>query len=132
MDAGPEPRDVDRCLDRLGVRDVPLLVLTHFHADHVDGVAGVFEGRVVRAVETSRLLDPPGGVAEVDDASRAAGLVPAPATYGETRAVGAATVQVLWPPAGHTGARPRRRVDRQRGQRGAAGGGRGAPAAAHR
>ena len=98
VDAGPEPRAVDRCLDRLGVREVPLLVLTHFHADHVDGIAGVFAGRSVGAVATTRLLDPPGGVAEVDDAARAAGLVPQPATYGETTAVGAATIQVLWPP----------------------------------
>ena len=37
VDAGPEPRLVDRCLDRLGVERVPLLVLTHPHADHVDG-----------------------------------------------------------------------------------------------
>lgn len=98
VDAGPEPRAVDQCLDRLRVTDVPLLVLTHFHADHVDGIAGVFEGREVHAVQTTRLLDPPGGVVEVDDESRAAGLVPQPATYGETTAIGAATVQVLWPP----------------------------------
>ena len=29
VDAGPEPRPVDRCLDRLGVETVPLLVLSH-------------------------------------------------------------------------------------------------------
>ena len=40
VDAGPDPRAVDACLRRLGVERVPLLVLTHFHADHVDGVAG--------------------------------------------------------------------------------------------
>ena len=38
VDAGPDPTAVDACLDGLGVRSVPLLVLTHFHADHVDGV----------------------------------------------------------------------------------------------
>ena len=37
VDAGPDPALVDRCLDRLGIEQVPLLVLTHFHADHVDG-----------------------------------------------------------------------------------------------
>ena len=36
----PRPALVDRCLDRLDVEQVPLLVLTHFHADHVDGLAG--------------------------------------------------------------------------------------------
>jgi competence protein ComEC len=89
---------VDRCLDRLGVDAVPLLVLTHFHADHVDGIAGVFAGRRVGAVETTRLLDPPGGVREVDEAASAAGLTPAPATYAATFAVGPMTLQVLWPP----------------------------------
>ncbi len=60
---------------------VPLLVLTHFHADHVDGIGGVFAGRRVGAVETTRLLDPPGGVREVDEAASGAGLTAAPATY---------------------------------------------------
>ena len=43
VDAGPDPRAVDGCLRRLGVDRVPLLVLTHFHADHVDGLAGVLD-----------------------------------------------------------------------------------------
>src|SRR5262249_44975471 len=33
VDAGPDARLVARCLDDLGVRSVPLVVLTHFHAD---------------------------------------------------------------------------------------------------
>ncbi|RZQ60413.1 ComEC/Rec2 family competence protein [Amycolatopsis suaedae] len=50
VDAGPEPGPVDRCLDRLGVDRVPLLVLSHLHADHVGGLSSVFEGRTVGAV----------------------------------------------------------------------------------
>ena len=45
VDAGPDPRPMDRCLDGLGVHGVPLVVLTHFHADHVDGLPGVLDGR---------------------------------------------------------------------------------------
>jgi competence protein ComEC len=97
VDAGPEPRAVDRCLDRLGVREVPLLVLTHFHADHVDGIDGVFAGRRVGAVQTTRLLDPPGGVSEVEDAARSSDVDPEAVTYGATYAVGTVTLQVLWP-----------------------------------
>ena len=78
VDAGPDPALVDRCLDRLGVERVPLLVLTHPHADHVDGTAGVVEGREVGEVETH------------DDTA-----------YGVARTVGEATLQVLWPPPGH-------------------------------
>jgi competence protein ComEC len=99
VDAGPDPRAVDRCLDRLGVRQVPLLVLTHFHADHVDGIGGVFAGRQVGEVRTTRLLDPPGGVAEVEGVSRSAGLAPVAATYGAASAVGPLTLQVLGPRA---------------------------------
>jgi len=97
VDAGPVPRTVDRCLDRLGVDTVPLLVLTHFHADHVDGIAGVLSGRRVGAVETTRLLDPPQGVQKVDDAASAAGLAATPAPYAATTSIGPITLQVLWP-----------------------------------
>ena len=77
---------------------MPILVLTHFHADHVDGVTGVVRGRRVGAVVTTRLLDPPGGVREVDEAASAAGLAVAPATYAAASVVGPITMQVLWPP----------------------------------
>jgi competence protein ComEC len=99
VDAGPDPRAVDDCLRRLDVTRVPLVVLTHFHADHVDGLAGVVRGRAVGAIETTRLADPPEGVAEVEAVSRSAGLVPSPAAYGVTRTVGDVTFQVLWPTA---------------------------------
>jgi competence protein ComEC len=99
VDAGPEPRDVDRCLDRLGIRVVPLLVLTHFHADHVDGIAGVVAGRSVGTLVTTRLLDPPQGVAVVEREARSRGLVSLPAAYGAAETYGAATLQVVWPPS---------------------------------
>ena len=59
----------------------------------------MFAGRRVGAVETTRLLDPPGGVSEVDETAQGAGLVPAPAPYGAAIAVGPVTLQVLWPPS---------------------------------
>lgn len=95
VDAGPDPDAVDECLRRLGVRQVPLLVLTHFHADHIDGLAGVLDDRDVGAVLTTRVEDPPSGAAEV------AGLTEAtPAPFAATATYGAATVQVLWPRPG--------------------------------
>ncbi|HCB04577.1 MAG TPA: competence protein ComEC [Nocardioides bacterium] len=97
IDTGPDPRAVDRCLDRLHVEQVPLLMLTHFHADHVDGIGGVFDGREVTAVQTTRLLDPPGGVQEVDEVTAAAGVPASPVTYGASYTIGALTLQVLWP-----------------------------------
>ncbi|OIV35397.1 hypothetical protein BIV57_21810, partial [Mangrovactinospora gilvigrisea] len=65
VDAGPDPAPVDRCLRRLGVRRIPLLVLTHFHADHVGGVPGVLRGRRVGEIEVSPVDEPAGGGARV-------------------------------------------------------------------
>ncbi len=98
VDAGPDPAAVDDCLHRLDVTSVPLLVLTHFHADHVDGLAGVLDGRRVGALETTRLLDPPQGVTLVDRLAAGAGLAPTPTPYGVTRTVGDVTLQAVWPP----------------------------------
>ncbi len=100
VDAGPDAALVDDCLRRLGIEEVPLLVLTHFHADHVDGLAGVVDGRRVGAVLTTRVLDPPGGAEEVAALARAHGLATGPASYAATATYGAVTLQVLWPRPG--------------------------------
>lgn len=57
VDTGPDPRLLDGCLDDSGVDDVPLLVLTHFHADHVDGIDGLRDRHVAEALVTT--LDEP-------------------------------------------------------------------------
>lgn len=98
VDAGPDPAAIDACLDRLEVEAVPLVVLTHFHADHVDGLSGVLDGRRVGAVETTGLLDPASGVEEVTRALP--GTTPVPAAYGLTRRVGDVTLQTVWPRPG--------------------------------
>ncbi|WP_435742107.1 ComEC/Rec2 family competence protein [Nocardioides sp. SYSU DS0663] len=102
VDTGPDPAAVDRCLDDLDVERVPLVVLTHFHADHVDGLAGVLTGRTVDAVESTPVLDPSAGVAGVRTALAGTGLHVRAAPYGSARRIGAVTLQVLWPPPGLT------------------------------
>ena len=97
VDAGPDPAAVDRCLDALEVQHLPLVVLTHFHADHVDGLAGALHGREVGRVEGSPLADPPQGV---DVVRRALGAAAAVAPYGEPRRVGQVLLQPVWPPPG--------------------------------
>jgi competence protein ComEC len=99
IDAGPDPTLVDGCLARLDVDRVPLVVLTHFHADHVDGIDGVLDGREVGAIETTRLQDPPEGVEVVIEAAAEAGIPLSAAELGRTRTIGDVTFQVLWPRA---------------------------------
>jgi competence protein ComEC len=95
VDAGPDPDLVDRCLDRLGVSEVPLLVLTHFHADHVGGLPGVLEGRTVGQVLVTPLRAP---APQVDQVARwTSGLVVNEARPGQTGGWGTVTWQVLWP-----------------------------------
>ncbi|MFD0729959.1 ComEC/Rec2 family competence protein [Planotetraspora mira] len=63
IDTGPEPGPVDRCLRDLDVRQVPLMVLTHPHLDHVGGLEGAMRGRAVGAALVS-----PGRVPERESA----------------------------------------------------------------
>ncbi|MFN2540392.1 MAG: DNA polymerase III subunit delta [Mycobacteriales bacterium] len=58
IDNGPDPGKIDRCLRQLGIKRVPLLLLTHLHADHVEGVPGLLDGRQVGEVEIGPLDEP--------------------------------------------------------------------------
>lgn len=57
IDTGKEPELIDTCLDRLGVKRIDLLVLTHFDADHVAGLAGALRGRSVESALISPFRD---------------------------------------------------------------------------
>ncbi|MEU1484412.1 ComEC/Rec2 family competence protein [Streptomyces sp. NPDC005752] len=106
VDTGPEPRLVDRCLRDLGISRVPLLLLTHFHADHVRGLPGVLEGREVGTIQTTTLDEPPEQAAFVKRTAAAAHVPMARAVPGERRRAGPLDWQVLWPAAGVPGAAP--------------------------
>ena len=98
-DTGEEPELIDDCLGRLGVRDVPLLVLSHDHADHVDGTPGVLRQRRVHAAlapegfadsATGRLL-------------KEEGIDLLAAERGQSLRVGPWLLRVLWPEPGYAG-----------------------------
>ena len=97
VDAGPDPEAVDGCLSRLHVEVLDAVVLTHFHADHVDGLPGVLHGRVVRQILTSPVLDPAMQVREVQAWAAAAGVPVQPLFPGDQLRWGSVRAVVLWP-----------------------------------
>ena len=58
IDVGPDPIAENKCLRNLGIKEVPLLILSHFHADHVGGLSGLLQSRRVGQVWISNNLEP--------------------------------------------------------------------------
>jgi Predicted hydrolase (metallo-beta-lactamase superfamily) len=94
---GPDPEAIDGCLSRLHVEVVDAVVLTHFHADHAEGLPGVIHGRVVRQIFTSPVLDPAFQVREVQGWAAAAGIPVQPLYPGDQLRWGSVQAAVLWP-----------------------------------
>ncbi|MDC0766240.1 ComEC/Rec2 family competence protein [Streptomyces sp. HD] len=99
VDAGPDPTLVDRCLRTLGITRIPLVVITHYHADHVAGLPGVLRGREVGAIEATGHEEPEDQVEFVRREAAARRIPVTRAAAGEERRTGALSWQVLWPPA---------------------------------
>ncbi|MFG3287465.1 ComEC/Rec2 family competence protein [Streptomyces sp. NPDC048179] len=98
VDAGPDPALVDHCLRELGITRVPLVVLTHFHADHVAGLPGVLRGREVAQIETTGFEEPSDQAGFVRREAAEHGIPVTRAVAGERRRTGPLDWQVLWPP----------------------------------
>ncbi|MFE0818746.1 ComEC/Rec2 family competence protein [Streptomyces sp. NPDC058847] len=98
VDAGPDPALADHCLRSLGITRVPLVVLTHFHADHVAGLPGVLRGRSVGAIETTALEEPADQAESVRRQAAARQIPLRHATAGERRRTGPLSWEVVWPP----------------------------------
>ncbi len=98
VDAGPDPVLADRCLSTLGVTRIPLVVLTHFHADHVAGLPGVLRGRSVGAIETTGFEEPLEQAEFVRREALARHIPLTRAVAGQRRSAGDLDWRVLWPP----------------------------------
>ncbi|MBF6338396.1 ComEC/Rec2 family competence protein [Nocardia abscessus] len=82
IDVGPDPRPMRTCLDRLRISRVPLLILTHPHADHIGGLTGALHGRAVDAIAV--------GIHELDGLAGPEQARPSPAAGGGCGSVPAA------------------------------------------
>ena len=60
IDAGPDVHLISKCLDELEIKIVPLVILTHDHADHVEGLPGVLRHRKVGRIWITPLDEPKG------------------------------------------------------------------------
>ncbi|UON90816.1 ComEC/Rec2 family competence protein [Arthrobacter zhangbolii] len=96
VDTGGEPAAMETCLDRLGVQNVDLLVLTHAHLDHYGGAAGVISGRTVREVGYSTAGA--GLPRDLEDALAGSTAPRTQLTAGMTGSAGDVSWEVLWPP----------------------------------
>nr|WP_225311901.1 ComEC/Rec2 family competence protein [Microbispora cellulosiformans] len=100
VDAGPAPGPANRCLRALGVRQVPLVVLTHPHLDHVGGLPGVLRGRSVGAVVVSPGRVPEGEAGRVSRQLQAARIPEWRAVRGMRWRFGPTEITVLAPEPG--------------------------------
>ena len=95
IDVGPNPVAEDRCLKALGIKEIPLLILSHFHADHVAGLTGAIKNRAVGQVWVSVNSAPLIESAKAQAALKGVEMIKA--VRGMSARVGTLTIRVLWP-----------------------------------
>jgi competence protein ComEC len=97
IDVGPESVAEDKCLKNLGIKEIPLLILSHFHADHVGGLPGLLKGRKVGQVWISNNLEPELQSRIALQSLKNSQIVRV--QKGLTAQVGDVRLKVLWPEA---------------------------------
>ncbi len=101
IDVGPDSLLVDRCLKALGIREIPLLILSHFHADHAGGLRGAIKNRVVSEIWVSTNAEPLMESERVLSITQRIRVVKP--QRGFSAQVAGLTIRVLWPASGsHT------------------------------
>jgi len=99
IDAGPDPTLIDKCLTRLHISTVPLLVLTHYHADHVNGLSGVLNHRSIGQIWLTNSAQPAFEYQQTMDLlkGRPISIVHQGQSLRFNAPVGLVSITVLWP-----------------------------------
>jgi competence protein ComEC len=97
VDAGPDPASVNACLRRLRVRVLDSVVLTHFHADHVDGLPGALAGREPREILATPVHEPAYQWSQVQALARAGGIPIHDVVAGDHLSWPGVTADAWWP-----------------------------------
>jgi competence protein ComEC len=96
FDVGGEDAVIDNCLKDLGVTEISAIVLTHYHRDHVGGIAGALRGRSVQRIIATDYHEPK---EQFDYVLREipSDIPQSEVSAGQQYSLGDVTVQVLWP-----------------------------------
>lgn len=94
IDVGPDPALERRCLRTLGVHRVSALIFTHFHADHVEGLAGVLQQAEISEVFSTPIHEPQ---VEWRRVTEQLGRSPTGLQQGDELNLGSTHIRVLWP-----------------------------------
>ena len=97
VDTGPDPALIDGCLSRLKITTIEAVILTHDHADHVEGLPGVLRGRTVRQILAGPVHDPPEQEREVEQWASQARVPLAELDTGDDLGWPGITAHVWWP-----------------------------------
>lgn len=97
IDVGPDSVAEDRCLRNLGVKEIPLLILSHFHADHVGGLPGLLKNRNVSQVWISNNREPASESSKALESLKGSQIVTV--QKGLVVQIQHVRIEVMWPQA---------------------------------